>query len=276
MTSTPIDETEHLFIAISGLIGSGKTTLATSLAEVMGLPAYYEPVTDNEYLADFYKDTARHSFPMQVYLLNSRFQQHQQIIWQGKGGVQDRSIYEDGIFAKMLADSGAMSERDYRCYRALFANMSNFMRKPNLIVHLDISAEQSLERIKKRGRPCEASITLEYLQALHAGYDAFIAEISRVIPVIRVNWTDFKDPKDVALVIQRKWREMTNVHRIDWHESVRHPPSSGSGFYFSQWYSASVPRDTRIYYRRPSDEDTPACTDSDLLDAVDSVDTHQM
>ena len=75
---------------------------------------------------------------MQVYLLNKRFKQQQEIIWQGKGGVQDRTIYEDSIFAKMLRDSGLMDERDYQTYVSLFQNMSNFMKKPNIIVHLDL------------------------------------------------------------------------------------------------------------------------------------------
>jgi deoxyadenosine/deoxycytidine kinase len=67
------------------LIGAGKSTLATALAKKLNLPVYFEPVSDNEYLEDFYKETARYSFPMQVYLLNKRFKQQQEIIWQGKG-----------------------------------------------------------------------------------------------------------------------------------------------------------------------------------------------
>jgi deoxyadenosine/deoxycytidine kinase len=58
-------------------------------------------VVDNEYLADFYQNMAKYSFQLQVYLLNHRFRQHQEIIWCGKGAVQDRSIYEDAIFAKV-------------------------------------------------------------------------------------------------------------------------------------------------------------------------------
>jgi deoxyadenosine kinase len=59
--------------------------------------------------------------------LNRRFRQQQQIIWQGVGGVQDRTIYEDSVFARMLRDSGLMEDRDYRTYVDLFQNMSNFM-----------------------------------------------------------------------------------------------------------------------------------------------------
>ena len=63
------------FIGIAGLIGVGKSTLATALGDHLGIETYFEPVQDNEYLEDFYKDPARHGFAMQVYLLNRRFQQ---------------------------------------------------------------------------------------------------------------------------------------------------------------------------------------------------------
>lgn len=94
----------------------------------------------------------------QVYLLNKRFKQQQQIVWEGKGGVQDRTIYEDSVFARMLRDSGLMTERDFQTYRELFSHMSNFMRRPNLIVHLDLSPEESLRRIRLRKRECEVSV----------------------------------------------------------------------------------------------------------------------
>ncbi|CAI8021259.1 Deoxyadenosine kinase [Geodia barretti] len=173
-----------IFVSISGLIGAGKTTLATKLAEKMNLPVFYEPVIDNVYLDDFYKNPARYGFPLQVFLLNRRFQQHQQIIWQGRGGVQDRTIYEDSVFAKVLRDSGMMEEREYQTYRSLFSNMSNFMKKPNLIVHLDVSPEESKRRIEMRSRECESTISLDYLRNLHAAYEEFIKDISRIIPAL--------------------------------------------------------------------------------------------
>ncbi|MCO4761763.1 MAG: deoxynucleoside kinase, partial [Myxococcales bacterium] len=121
---------DNLFIGIAGMIGAGKTTLASALGRHMELDVYYEPVEDNEYLADFYRDTARYSFATQIYLLNRRFQQHQEIIWLGRPAIQDRTIYEDAIFAKMLAGQGLLDERDYRTYLGLFRHMSNFMCRP--------------------------------------------------------------------------------------------------------------------------------------------------
>ncbi|MFT6143300.1 MAG: deoxyadenosine kinase [Myxococcota bacterium] len=196
---------ENLFIGIAGMIGAGKSTLATALAEHLSIDVYYEPVEDNEYLADFYADTAKYSFAMQVYLLNRRFQQHQEIIWRGRSAVQDRTIYEDSIFAKMLADVGLMDERDYRTYQSLFQHMSNFMCKPNLIVYLDVKPEASFKRIQMRSRGVESGISLEYLQALYAGYEEFIGDISRVIPVIRVDYERFGTAAEMAELIEREY-----------------------------------------------------------------------
>lgn len=196
---------DRIFIGIAGMIGAGKSTLAASLGQHLGIDVYYEPVEDNEYLEDFYRDTARYSFATQIYLLNRRFAQHQEIIWRGRSAVQDRTIYEDSVFAKMLAQTGLMEERDYRTYRELFRNMSNLMCRPNVIVYLDVSPERSMERIRARSRGMESGITLDYLRALHAGYEEFIAGISRSIPVIRVDYDRFATAEEMARVIQENY-----------------------------------------------------------------------
>ncbi len=202
------------FIGIAGIIGAGKTTLATALGEHLGLDVHYEPVTDNEYLDDFYRDTPRYSFAMQVYLLNRRFQQHQEIIWRGRGGVQDRTIYEDAIFAKTLRDMNLMDARDYETYVNLFRNLSNFMCRPHVIVYLDVLPEKSMERIKERSRGCETVITLEYLKRLYDGYEEFLQEISRLIPVLRVQWNDFWDVQQLAEAITREYTRSSFLREV--------------------------------------------------------------
>ena len=157
-TMSIVQNLQDSFIGIAGMIGAGKSTLCTALAEHLELPAYYEPVDDNEYLADFYSDTARYAFATQIYLLNRRFQQHQEIIWRGGGGVQDRTIYEDAVFARMLVKLDLMEERDYRNYLSLFRHMSNFMCRPSVIVYLDVSPQRSMERIEMRSRGVESGI----------------------------------------------------------------------------------------------------------------------
>lgn len=211
-----IEDQEHfgnIFIGIAGMIGAGKSTLATALGEHLGIQAYYEPVQDNEYLQDFYTDTKRHSFAMQVYLLNRRFQQHQEIIWKGRSAVQDRTIYEDSIFARMLAEVGLMDARDYRTYKQLFKHMSNFMCKPSVIVYLDVSPETSMKRIQERSRGVEADIELGYLKSLHQGYERFVSEISRVIPVIRIDYERYATADEMAEVIKREYLDASFMRR---------------------------------------------------------------
>jgi deoxyadenosine kinase len=210
------------YISLCGMIGAGKTTLATALGERLKLPVYYEPVADNCYLADFYADMRKYSFPLQVYLLDARFRQQQRIVWDAAGGVQDRTIYEDAVFARMLKNSGLMTERDYDTYLSLFNHMSNFMRKPNVtytsllaslsnfmakpdvIVFLDVSPEESLRRIRLRERDVESGITLDYLTKLHAAYAAFVCDISRTTRVIRVDYSTFVGTEEVVATIAQQ------------------------------------------------------------------------
>ena len=207
---------QDLFIGIAGLIGAGKSTLATALGEHTGLPVYYEPVQDNEYLADFYQDTGKYAFPMQIYLLNRRFQQHQEIIWKGGGAVQDRTIYEDAIFAKSLLKLGLMDERDYRTYLDLFKHMSNFMCRPNIIIYLDIMPKTSYERIQMRSRDVESGISMEYLEMLYQEYEIFIEDIGKTIPVIRVPWEEFKTADDMAKMIEREYLNLSFIRNVSW------------------------------------------------------------
>ena len=207
---------EKLFIGVAGTIGAGKTTLATALGAHMGLDVYYEPVKDNEYLEDFYRETAKYSFAMQIYLLNRRFQQHQEIIWKERPAVQDRTIYEDAVFAKMLSDMGLMEPRDYRTYLQLFQHMSNFMCKPNLIIYLDVDPELSMARIRQRSRGVETGISMDYLLALRAEYENFVRDISKVIPLIRVSWNEYKDVEEMAEVIKREYMEADFLRTVRW------------------------------------------------------------
>lgn len=76
-------------------------------------------------------------------------------------------------------------------------------KKPNLIVHLDVTPEESKRRIDMRQRECESTISLEYLSRLHGAYEAFVEDIARIIPVIRVNYEKFRTADEMADMIVR-------------------------------------------------------------------------
>jgi deoxyadenosine kinase len=211
-----MEKLQDLFIGIAGMIAAGKSTLAKALGEHLGLPVFLEPVEDNEYLADFYRDTARYSFVTQIYLLNRRFQQHQEVIWRGGGAVQDRTIYEDAVFARMLVKLRLMDERDYRTYLSLFRHMSNFMCRPNVIVYLDVKPERSFERVKMRQRSVENQVSLEYLRALYDEYERFIVDISMAIPVIKVDWDRFRSAKEMVELIEREYLNGSFLREVAW------------------------------------------------------------
>jgi deoxyadenosine/deoxycytidine kinase len=160
------------FVVVAGNIGSGKTTLTNKLSERLIWKPYFESVQDNPYLADFYKDMARWSFPLQVYFLNHRFATHKEIEGSMASSIQDRSIYEDAnIFARALYEQGELDKRDYENYRALYDSMIQYLNPPTLMIFLRRSVPKLLERIAQRGRSYEQSIPVEYLTRLNHYYD---------------------------------------------------------------------------------------------------------
>jgi len=148
-----------MHIAITGNIGAGKTTLAQLLSAHYGWEVLYEAVEGNPYLADFYADMERWSFNLQIYFLNSRFEQVRTIRESGLSIIQDRTIYEDAyIFAANLYRSGNMTERDYLTYRSLFDNIVNTVKAPDLMIYLQAGIPKLMAQIRKRGRSFEQSI----------------------------------------------------------------------------------------------------------------------
>lgn len=182
-------QSPRITIGISGIIGAGKSTLAREICKKLGWDLIGEPVAENPYLTDFYADKAKYGFAMQLFLLHARFSQHQAMVWSGKSAVQDRTIYEDVIFAKMLFESGDISERDFNTYKLAFGTMRNFLHHPDVIIYLDVTPETALERVHKRGRACESRMPIEYLRALSAGYEDWVRDgLSNRIPVLNLDW----------------------------------------------------------------------------------------
>jgi len=175
------------FVAVSGNIGSGKSTITTLLSEKLGWTPCYEVVDENPYLPDFYADMSRWSFHLQVFFLSKRFQHHQAITRAPGSTVQDRTIYEDAdIFARNLYLQGWMEERDFRNYHELFTTMIQFLRPPDLILYLRASVPTLLERIRRRGRDYERGVSADYLAQLNARYEEWTQRFS-LCPILTVD-----------------------------------------------------------------------------------------
>lgn len=129
----PLVTPQYKHIAIAGNIGAGKTTLTEMLSKHFGWDVHYEDTETNPYLSDFYLDMRRWSFNLQVYFLNSRYQQVLEIQRGSRTIVQDRTIYEDAfIFAPNLHDMGLMEKRDFENYFTLFQTMVSQIQPPDL------------------------------------------------------------------------------------------------------------------------------------------------
>jgi deoxyadenosine/deoxycytidine kinase len=180
-------------LTIAGTVGVGKSTMTTALAQALGFRTSFEKVDTNPYLDRFYADFERWSFHLQVYFLAERFKEQKKIFEYGGGFVQDRSIYEDtGIFAKMHFEKGTMSKVDYETYTGLFQAMvmTPYFPHPDLLIYLEGSFEDILERIRERGRPMEQQTPIEYWKEMHERYENWINNFN-ACPVLRLNINEY-------------------------------------------------------------------------------------
>ena len=208
------EQKKHQYIAIAGNIGAGKSSLTGLLAQHFGWQAFYESVDDNPYLADFYEDMLRWSFNLQIYFLSSRFRHQKDMLQKEISLIQDRTIYEDvEIFAKNLHQMSLMSDRDFNNYEALFHEMSYYLRPPDLLIYLRSSIPNLVNKIHKRGREYENSISIEYLSRLNERYEAWISTYDKGrLLVIDVDNLDFVDNKeDLGVIIERVDAELNGL-----------------------------------------------------------------
>jgi len=175
-------------LVIDGVVGVGKSTLMKILSEKYSLIPFREPVVNNPILEKFYHDRSRYSFPLQIFFLNKRLDQLNEAA-QSTGAVLDRSIYGDLIFAKMLCDNDELSKEEYSIYHELFDNMSEHMPKPKLLIYLDISVDNAIKRIEKRGRDYELITEKDYWKELNKNYTEFFRSYN-YSPILKINVND--------------------------------------------------------------------------------------
>jgi deoxyadenosine/deoxycytidine kinase len=200
------------YIVIAGNIGVGKSTLVNLLCQRLGWDPFYEPVTENPYLSDFYQNMDAWGFHSQVFFLAHRLQIQHAVIKHNGSVIQDRSIYEDAeIFAKNLYRQGHISQRDYETYQALYIAMNDFLPPPDLVIYLQASVQTLLARISQRKRDYERSISGEYLAQLNDLYQEWINHFT-LCPVLTIPADDLDyvaHSRHLDLIVQKVQDKLT-------------------------------------------------------------------
>jgi deoxyadenosine/deoxycytidine kinase len=174
------------FVAIAGNIGVGKSTLTRLVSQRLKWEPFYEAVSENPYLVDFYQDMGSYAFHSQIFFLSRRLRHHRRLLDFPGSVVQDRSVYEDAeIFAHALHIQGHIADRDYTTYRELYEVLVEFLPPPDLVVYLRASVPTLQKRIQQRGRAFELNMDPTYLAQLNELYEGWLENFSQC-PVLTI------------------------------------------------------------------------------------------
>lgn len=182
-------------LVLAGTIGAGKSSLTEMLAEELKTQAFYESVDDNKVLPLFYDNPQKYAFLLQIYFLNKRFDSIKRAL-SDNNNVLDRSIYEDSLLFHLNADLGRADETEVEVYDDLLNNMLeeidslSFKKRPDLLIHVKVSFDKMLERIKKRGRQFEQleydPSLYDYYKELNSRYDTWFESFD-ICPKIQID-----------------------------------------------------------------------------------------
>ncbi len=194
-----------MYIAIEGVIGVGKTTLARLLQPAFDSELLLEVFEENPFLSDFYSDRARYAFQTQIFFLLSRYHQQRRgvtaILDAGKSLLSDYTFAKDALFASINL-KGDELEMYHRVHAALAEKIS----RPNLLVYLRADTDVLMQRIALRDRTYERNMERGYIDELNRAYDDFFTKPYDDTPVLVLdsNPLDFvRHPEHLKLIENR-------------------------------------------------------------------------
>jgi deoxyguanosine kinase len=175
------------YIAIEGVIGAGKTTLAQKLAKKLESKLILEEFETNPFLEKFYDDRNRYAFQTQMFFLINRFKQQQKL---NQDDLFSNFIVSDYIFEKdQIFAYLNLSKEELKLYEGIFPLLQRDLRKPDLIVFLQSSVDRLIANIRKRSRKIEKNLSRSYIRELSEAYNNFFFKYNES-PLLIVNTTD--------------------------------------------------------------------------------------
>lgn len=192
------------YIAVEGVIGAGKTSLGSKLAQHLGAKQLYEEFEKNPFLEDFYEDPERFAFQTQLFFLMSRYKQQQEL---HQHELFQTCVVSDYIFAKdRIFATLNLSDKEMKLYDGIARLMEKDIVKADLIIYLQSSTNKLITNIKKRARKMDKNISEEYIQALNELYNNFFFHYTETpLLVINTDEIDFihneSDYKDLLVEI---------------------------------------------------------------------------
>ena len=172
------------YIAIDGVIGAGKTSLADKLSQTISGKTIYEEFEQNPFLEEFYQDPERYAFQTQIFFLLSRYRQQQQLT---QIDMFHECIVSDYLFAKdRIFATLNLSDKEMKLYDGIAKLMERDIVKPELVIYLQASTNHLMHNISKRARKMEKFITKEYIHALNELYNNFFFHY-KTTPLLVIN-----------------------------------------------------------------------------------------